>query len=134
MSGICSASRKPSAWDPGAYGMNQLFHRVIVVSGACALVVLSGCGGHGAGATGSVDSPVLEYRPVGADAQTIFSEPPLEPASDRRLASGAPGPAYWQQKADYWIEASLDEAARKVTGKERVRYENHSPHELSFVW
>ncbi|MDB5960028.1 MAG: aminopeptidase, partial [Massilia sp.] len=29
-----------------------------------------------------------------------------------RTASGAPGAAYWQQRADYTIRATLDEAKR----------------------
>jgi hypothetical protein len=100
---------------------------------------VAGCGG-GRGAGGGrgdaiVDSGMdKDFRRADAEARTVFSEPPLEPVSERRLASGAPGPGYWQQKADYWIEATLDEPARKVMGKERVRYENRSPHELRFVW
>ena len=34
-----------------------------------------------------------------------------------RSASGVPGPAYWQQRADYTIEATLDEAERTIVGR-----------------
>ena len=34
----------------------------------------------------------------------------LPSPSEARLASGAPGPAYWQQRADYNIDIALDEA------------------------
>lgn len=51
-----------------------------------------------------------------------------------RTASGAPGPAYWQQKVDYRIRARLDEAGRKVTGAETITYRNNSPQTLGFLW
>ncbi|HEX6050474.1 MAG TPA: hypothetical protein VFZ21_14430 [Gemmatimonadaceae bacterium] len=51
-----------------------------------------------------------------------------------RTASGAPGPAYWQQRADYTIEASLDTSAKSVTGSVTIRYTNNSPDTLRFVW
>lgn len=54
--------------------------------------------------------------------------------SATRSASGEAGPAYWQQRADYAIEASLDTAARRITGAVRIQYTNHSPDTLRFVW
>ncbi len=51
-----------------------------------------------------------------------------------RTASGAPGEAYWQQKADYIIKVKLDEANNKVTGSETVTYYNQSPHPLEYLW
>jgi hypothetical protein len=51
-----------------------------------------------------------------------------------RAASGAPGEAYWQQRADYVINATLDEPARRITGQETVTYHNNSPHQLTYLW
>src|SRR5450830_1187834 len=51
-----------------------------------------------------------------------------------RTASGAPGHAYWQQRADYTINASLDEAKRAITGSEQITYHNNSPDTLSYLW
>lgn len=51
-----------------------------------------------------------------------------------RTASGAPGHAYWQQKADYDIQVRLDEDAHRIDGQERVTYTNNSPDELRYVW
>src|SRR5437867_7580854 len=51
-----------------------------------------------------------------------------------RSASGAPGPDYWQQRADYVIHATLDTAAQTIRGTERIHYANHSPDTLAFVW
>ena len=57
------------------------------------------------------------------------------PAPNRvRGASGAPGPDYWQQRADYVIRAALDTATQTIHGTERVHYVNHSPDTLAFVW
>ena len=51
-----------------------------------------------------------------------------------RDASGAPGPDYWQQRADYNIAATLDTATQTLTGTVTVRYTNNSPDTLPFVW
>jgi hypothetical protein len=64
----------------------------------------------------------------------IFSPVPLPPPNAVRSPDGAPGPGYWQQRADYSIQATLDTAAKRITGTERIRYTNHSPDTLRFVW
>src|SRR5215203_2143606 len=51
-----------------------------------------------------------------------------------RTASGAPGPGYWQQRADYVIWAELDTVARTVRGEERISYTNNSPDTLRYLW
>ncbi|HMP98392.1 MAG TPA: M1 family metallopeptidase [Cyclobacteriaceae bacterium] len=51
-----------------------------------------------------------------------------------RTASGAPGPAYWQQKADYEIEVEVDDETQKLTGKEKITYHNNSPETLTYLW
>lgn len=51
-----------------------------------------------------------------------------------RTASGAPGPLYWQQRADYDIDVRLDDEKRSIYGDCRITYHNQSPHPLSYVW
>ena len=51
-----------------------------------------------------------------------------------RSAGGQPGPAYWQNRAGYTIEATLDTATNEIRGTERILYENHSPDALDFLW
>jgi Peptidase family M1 domain len=51
-----------------------------------------------------------------------------------RSASGAPGPDYWQQRADYTIAAALDTTQRRISGTVTIRYTNNSPDTLDFVW
>ncbi len=54
--------------------------------------------------------------------------------TETRLASGAPGPDYWQQEVDYDIKIKLNEANRSASGTEAIRYKNNSPHTLSYLW
>src|SRR3989449_4737010 len=63
-----------------------------------------------------------------------FRALPLPAPNGVRGASGAPGPDYWQQRADYVIRATLDTAGSLLRGSERIHYENHSPDTLRFVW
>lgn len=51
-----------------------------------------------------------------------------------RTASGAPGPKYWQQRADYRIRCTLDEKQLRLTGQETITYYNRSPDDLDFLW
>lgn len=51
-----------------------------------------------------------------------------------RTASGAPGHEYWQQRADYDIEAILDEENFMLEGNELITYYNNSPDVLSYLW
>jgi hypothetical protein len=51
-----------------------------------------------------------------------------------RTASGAPGPAYYQQQADYKIDVELDDKNSKLTGSETITYSNNSPDSLEYLW
>ncbi len=63
-----------------------------------------------------------------------FRALPLPAASRVRSSSGAAGPDYWQQEASYTIRATLDTGPSLLTGSETIRYVNHSPDALAFVW
>lgn len=56
------------------------------------------------------------------------------PGNDYRSASGEPGPKYWQNKADYAINATLDTAKHTVSGDVTITYTNNSPDNLKFLW
>jgi hypothetical protein len=58
----------------------------------------------------------------------------LETPNMYRSASGAPGPKYWQQRADYDITATLDDDKQKLTGAETITYYNNSPDPLTYLW
>ncbi len=51
-----------------------------------------------------------------------------------RDATGAPGPNYWQQRADYRIKVRLDEKARRISGEETITYTNNAPRALRYIW
>ncbi|MBL0232267.1 MAG: M1 family metallopeptidase [Chitinophagaceae bacterium] len=58
----------------------------------------------------------------------------LPTPNEYRMASGAPGPKYWQQRCDYDIKCELDEKNTKLNGSETVTYFNNSPSELVYLW
>lgn len=64
----------------------------------------------------------------------IFAPLALPTPDNIRRASGAPGSGYWQQRADYQIKATLDTAAKRLTGTVTLRYTNNSPDTLTRVW
>lgn len=58
----------------------------------------------------------------------------LSDANTYRTASGAPGAGYWQQQADYKINAFLDENDLRLHGDEVITYHNNSPDVLTYLW
>lgn len=60
---------------------------------------------------------------------TMISTP-----NEYRSASGAPGPKYWQQKADYEISATLNDDKQRLDGNETITYTNNSPDPLTYLW
>lgn len=74
----------------------------------------------------ALQTPVADSSP--------FRPLPIPPPTPVRSASGAPGPRYWQQRADYAFEATLDTATNTLRGRGRIYYTNRSPETLSHVW
>ena len=58
----------------------------------------------------------------------------LPTPSETRLATGAPGPKYWQQRADYKIKVTVDDTRQHLDGWEEITYHNRSPHTLDYLW
>jgi hypothetical protein len=58
----------------------------------------------------------------------------LPSPNEFRLASGAPGPSYWQNRADYDIRATLDTASHELHGELTLHYTNNSPTALRHIW
>lgn len=56
------------------------------------------------------------------------------PGNEFRSASGEPGPKYWQNRADYLINCTLDTANHVVKGNVDISYTNFSPNNLKFLW
>ena len=64
-----------------------------------------------------------------AQLETLLPTP-----NSYRTASGAPGPDYWQQRADYDIKVTLDDAKQAISGRETITYTNLSPDVLPYLW
>ncbi|GEQ87101.1 aminopeptidase [Patiriisocius marinistellae] len=60
---------------------------------------------------------------------TEFSTP-----NQYRSASGAPGPNYYQQQADYKMDIRLDDENTRIYGNETITYTNNSPDVLEYLW
>jgi hypothetical protein len=58
----------------------------------------------------------------------------LPTPNEYRTGSGAPGPKYWQQKADYDIAVELDDTKQSISGSETITYHNNSPDVLKYLW
>ena len=51
-----------------------------------------------------------------------------------RTASGAPGPEYYQQRADYKMDIELDDKNTKLYGTETITYYNNAKESLDYLW
>ena len=58
----------------------------------------------------------------------------LPTPNDYRNAAGEPGKEYWQQQVDYEIDVVLDEAKRRISASQKVKYTNNSPYRLKYLW
>src|ERR1700734_2325992 len=57
-----------------------------------------------------------------------------DPVNQYRSSNGAPGPAYWQNEADYEMHASIDTTAKVLRNTETITYTNNSPDTLTSLW
>ena len=51
-----------------------------------------------------------------------------------RTASGAPGPEYYQQQADYKMDIELDDKKTRLYGTETITYTNNAKESLDYLW
>lgn len=54
--------------------------------------------------------------------------------NEYRSANGEPGPRYWQNRANYSINVSLDDVKNEIKGSVVITYVNKSPHTLEYLW
>ena len=74
--------------------------------------------------------PQSKYNP-----RETFAPLDMTPAVNRyRSGDGTPGPDYWQNRADYTINARLDPATHSISGTVRITYTNNSPGALDVLW
>lgn len=77
------------------------------------------------GPAGSPTDQVAKFRQLGTELPT---------PNIYRNASGAPGPAYWQQQANYNIDVVLNEKTRSISAESTIDYINNSPDPLNYIW
>ncbi len=70
------------------------------------------------------------FSPRELFAQDLFTKN----GNEFRSANGAPGPKYWQNRADYILKATIDTNSNLLTGIEDIQYTNNSPDALSSIW
>jgi len=70
------------------------------------------------------------FNPKELFAQNFFTKN----GNEFRSANGAPGPKYWQNRADYNLHATIDTVENTLTGTETISYTNNSPDALSSLW
>ncbi len=58
----------------------------------------------------------------------------LPTPNEYRNASGAPGHQYWQTRADYKMNITLNDEEKKISGDETITYHNESPDDLKYLW
>jgi hypothetical protein len=87
--------------------------------GACLLVVLAAIAGFSQGQPGKFE----QLRPDEIPTPNQY-----------RTGSGAPGPKYWQQRADYSIEVEVNDETQVLTGRETITYYNNAPEALRYLW
>ncbi len=66
--------------------------------------------------------------------QHLFDQFTYRQGNVYRTASGKPVPEYWQNSADYILDATLDEKSETVSGNVTIHYTNNSPETLNFIW
>ena len=79
-------------------------------------------------------NPTDRFDPTGNPDTSMFAPLNLPTGNVYRSGSGAAGPRYWQQRADYDLHGTLDTAAKSLQGEMTLRYTNNSPDTLRFVW
>ncbi len=79
---------------------------------------------------------LLSFLPAFAWGQSKFAQldQELPTPNSYRTAGGAPGHNYYQQKADYKIDISIDEKTQVLKGVETITYTNNSPDKLEYLW
>ena len=82
------------------------------------------------------DQQQTEQRQEGHTNQNKFRQMYQEFSTPNqyRTASGAPGPAYYQNEADYKMNIELHDKEEKITGRETITYHNNSPNDLEYLW
>ena len=80
--------------------------------------------------------PITKEKQIGKNDISKFRQMYNEFATPNmyRTASGAPGPEYYQQQADYKMDIELDDKNAKLFGSETITYTNNAKESLDYLW
>lgn len=78
----------------------------------------------------------IVFSALSLSAQTKFAQLDIElpTPNEYRTAAGAPGHGYYQQKADYKMNITLEDDKQLIRGEEIITYTNNSPDILEYLW
>ncbi len=78
----------------------------------------------------------IVFSALSVSAQTKFAQLDIElpTPNEYRTAAGAPGHGYYQQKADYKMNITLEDDKQLIRGEEIITYTNNSPDVLEYLW
>src|SRR5829696_6878912 len=62
------------------------------------------------------------FDSTGVGDTSMFAPLELPPGNIYRSGAGAPGPRYWQQRADYDLRGTLDTTGKSLSGELTLRY------------
>ena len=71
-----------------------------------------------------------QYNPKEIFAQNFYTKN----GNEFRSANGAPGAKYWQNRADYNLQAAIDTVKNMLSCDETIHYTNNSPDSLQSLW
>jgi hypothetical protein len=77
-----------------------------------------------------VVAPVGTFDPLKTFAPMVLPDA----VNVYRSSNGAPGPKYWQNRADYELHAKIDTTAKVLSATETITYTNNSPDALASLW
>jgi hypothetical protein len=99
---------------------------------AAVLALAAACATAPRRAADAAPSPAAVERPR---PYPVLETPEFRRAVERgtRTRTGRPGPRYWTQRAEYALQAELDPATKRLTGRGTVRYHNRSPDSLTWL-
>ena len=80
--------------------------------------------------SGPTPAPARLERPIPYPV-TVPAEYQRAVASGTRTATGAPGPRYWQNRADYQMRVRVLPEQKRLEGSETITYTNNSPNPLA---
>ncbi len=120
---------RPQSPLPIGIGLTRLTtERMRTVRVLCGFVLLA------AVLCGSATAQTVSNRKYAQEDKFRQLEESLPTPNRFRTASGAPGPDYWQQQANYVIDVELDDVNQRISGSETVTYSNRSPDTLRYLW